>query len=228
MVCMILHTAFSPTCTAHSHALSNTLYIVLQEYGCLAIESLAFPENCLAVAKAGAVEVVVSAMNRHVKNTDVQYSGCLALQRLAHNDGAGASAADAGIDVDLILDGICSHSRRSPERALALKMLARDSAIEGTAKSSIAAAGGIDAILAAMRNHTCGSPEVQEQCCAALAALARNCAGDSTAIQDAGGVVAIEVVMRKHPSNSYVRVSTFGSLLIKLVHYYWGWTSTIK
>ena len=141
MVCMILHC----TCTAHSHALSNTLYIVLQEYGCLAIESLAFPENCLAVAKAGAVEVVVSAMNRHVKNTDVQYSGCLALQRLAHNDGAGASAADAGIDVDLILDGICSHSRRSPERALALKMLARDSAIEGTAKSSIAAAGGIDA-----------------------------------------------------------------------------------
>jgi len=156
------------------------------------------------VAKAGSVEAVVSAMNRHVKNADVQHSGCLALQRLAHHD-HNTSAADARIDIDTIVDGLRNHSRRSPERALALKMLARDSAIDGSAKSYVAAAGGIDAILAAMRNHARGSPEVQEECCSALAALARNCAGDSTAIQGAGGVAAIEAAMRIHPSNAYVQ-----------------------
>ena len=44
-------------------------------------------ENCVAIAAAGGIERVVSAMAGHAGSADVQESGCAALSCLAVNAG---------------------------------------------------------------------------------------------------------------------------------------------
>jgi hypothetical protein len=140
------------------------------------------------MAGAGGIEAVLSAMKRHVDMLVVQERGCYVLWQLsAAKQGCGVTRS-SGVAADL-----------SPD-----------------VKASIVAAGGIDAIVSAMRRHS-DDAAVQEWACRALQRLAARNVANQVAIAAADGVVAVVDAMRRH--TAVADVSEWGCAALRSLAY---------
>ena len=77
-------------------------------------------------------------------------------------------------------------------------------AVNAENRVAIAAAGGVEAVVAAMRAHAADAM-VQQNGCGALASLAANSAENKVAIAAAGGVEAVKAAMRAHSGDTAVQ-----------------------
>ena len=79
-------------------------------------------------------------------------------------------------------------------------------------KSRIGEAGGVDAVLAAMRTHGMSTGVLVEKACAALCCFAANHAANKSRIGEAGGVDVVLSTMRAHKTNASVQKQACGAL----------------
>jgi hypothetical protein len=135
------------------------------------------------VASKGGIEAVVSAMTSHRDVVTVQEQGCYALGWMS------LLSANQASDVFLfvgtlqclvhsvmvsIIEGfvsVCSYFIKSRNHHIVCLSLFIVCLWENLIQASIAAKGGIEAVLAAMSTHP-GSAAVQERACATLASIA--------------------------------------------------------
>ena len=82
---------------------------------------------------------------------------------------------------------------------------------------AIGSAGGVEAIVPALRAHGEGNAEVAEQGCTALAYLCWDTTTYAAAIAaavSAGAVPLVEAAVRAHPSNTNINIQKWGSKLL--------------
>jgi hypothetical protein len=146
--------------------------VAVQEHGCSVLWSLAVGATALpAVIAGGGVDAVVSAMRNHEDVLAVQRNGCGALLTLSLPPGEGIDIEDARASAD---------SRATDAVVASFRLLNREWR-EHPVRAAIAAAGGIDAVVTAMRCHG-GAAAVQELGCRALLRLCLNDANVALAI----------------------------------------------
>jgi hypothetical protein len=160
----------------------------VQEQGCRALLLFSFDSaaNQAAVATAGGVEAVIAAMRRHADTSAVQREGCGALRNLTFNSDEAVSLVDARVGTDSV-EAAVSALRRLNRRWK-----------DHPRRAAVAAAGGIDAIVAAMRRHA-SEAGVQEQGVAVLLNLALNDANVGLMVA-AGGRDVVAAAKRAHRS----------------------------
>ena len=159
-------------------------------------------DNCVAIAEAGGIDCVVSAMQRHAGHTAVQEAGCWALASLACNhDNCVAIAKAGGIDyVVFAMQRYASHAAVQEAGCWVLASLA----CNHDNKVAIALAGGIDRVVSAVQRYA-SHTGVQEQDCRALRNLADINNDNCVAIAGAGGIDRVVLAMRKHTKHSAVQ-----------------------
>jgi hypothetical protein len=81
-------------------------------------------------------------------------------------------------------------------------------------RDALAAAGGIEAVLAALRAHP-GAANVQERGCLALGNLAASHAANQTAVAAAGGIEAVVAALRAH--SGAANVQDYGCYALRLL-----------
>jgi hypothetical protein len=149
----------------------------VQRSGCHALASLVgchLANQTAAVAAAG-IEAVVAAMRAHPGSESVLEGGCDALSELVTNGHhANQTAAAAAGAVEALVAALQAHPgsqmvQRSGCEALAYLVCYHPTATAAhpANQTAVAAAGGIEAVVAALRAHP-GSEEVQEMGCYAL------------------------------------------------------------
>jgi hypothetical protein len=149
----------------------------VQGAGCYALANLveSHPANTAAAVAAGGIEAVVAAMRAHPGSESVLEGGCDALSELVTNGHhANQTAAAAAGAVEALVAALQAHPgsqmvQRSGCEALAYLVCYHPTATAAhpANQTAVAAAGGIEAVVAALRAHP-GSEEVQEMGCYAL------------------------------------------------------------
>lgn len=169
---------------------------------------------------------MVEAMRTHPTHAGVQQEGCGALLTLSLSiDAAGQISSQASVSLKAntaAREGSKGMSKRrdaslaasapaGPEPAPVATSITRPSATMDSTSApaptltnnpkAIAEAGGIDAVVAAMRLHP-AEPDVQRNGCLALANLAANNHDNRRLISAAGGVASVLHAMRMHQTPS--------------------------
>jgi hypothetical protein len=154
---------------------------------------------------AGGIDVVLSAMRRHVDCTILQERGCGVLRSLA---GTGSRAVKAAIGaaggIDVVVGAMRRHSISASVLEHACGALCSLADLHAANVAAAVAAGAIGAVTAAMAAHD-GCAALQLRCCDALRILAASENPDSSdalankaAIAAAGGVALVVSAMRRH------------------------------
>jgi len=171
-------------------------------------------ENQVAIARAGGIEVVLSAMEEHAWSVGVQEQGCLALCSLSFNNAENQVAIKGAGGIKAAVLAMKRHAMSvvvQEAGCLALCSLAFNN------DNQDAIAGVIEVVLLAMRNHKT-SVVLQQQGWAVLRNLALNNVENlnQLAVTIAGaGVRGLEAVlwaMAKHPTSAVMgRVALEGA-----------------
>ena len=164
---------------------------VVQEQACWVLWNILASANNdanrVAVTDVDGISAVVSAMRRHegTAGAGVQEAACRVLWNLASTrfDGELVTASAGGMPTNV----------PAPRRL------------------AIARAGGIVAIVSAMRRHK-NSVGVQEAACGALRVLSTHDEKNQEAIAEAGGVATIVSAMRRHAKSSEVQAQACWAL----------------
>jgi len=165
-------------------------------------------DNCAELVSAGAIAMVVAALEAHGRNGDVQEVGCRTLLRFVLEPGSAARIVAAG-GVSVIVAGMWAHAGACGMQEHGCWML-RNLAVDPANQAVVAAAGGIEAVVAAMHAHGASAP-VLKAACQALWSLAVDPANQA-AVGRAGGVEAIADALRAHPGNARLQESGCGAL----------------
>ena len=173
--------------------------------------------NKLKIAEAGAITVILDAMQQHSASAAVQEQGCAVLRNLGMNANNKTSIAAAG-GIAVILDAMEHHAASAAVAQQGCGVLA-NLAVNETNKFKVAVAGGVVVILNAMKKHKAASA-VQEAGCVALRNLAVN-DHNMVRIAKAGGIEIIVHAMKQHqvpPCTHFSLISPSRSSRIPLGH----------
>lgn len=181
----------------------------IQSWGCALLANLAGCEIAPQaqalqehICRAGGIEVVLAAMCGHRSNAAVQQRGCLALGN-ATSKGVECCVAQAlqGGAVEALIAAMRAHAGSEKVQARATVALANIAFEDEHAQASMEAAGGIDAVLAAMKAHRKVCAVQRDGCCfiATSLMLARGTAVPAEKI--AAKLTAVLAAMAAHPEN---------------------------
>ena len=165
-------------------------------YGAAAVANLAWAGEQARemMARLGAIEAVLNAMQQHADDVETAEEACRALSALALDDENAVEIAAAG-GIEGVLDVI---RRPAADHAVArwalcaVWILARNS----DNQVKIASLGGIEAVIDAMKQHP-HDRGVTEQACGALWNLTSN-TKNKVKIGKLGGIEAVVCAMRQH------------------------------
>jgi hypothetical protein len=197
---------------------------VVQESGCRALGNIAATAKTKQeVAKKGGIKAVVAAMNAYLNNAFVQEQGYYALWNIAFNDKKTMPKVVLGsinvmvaiMNAELYLDNADVQEFFCKEL---LKKITKTKKITNKDHLQnllmVVAAGGIKAVVAAMKNHL-NNAAVQQYGCIILmgiAVLAENKPKVAVAVAGAGGIEAVVAAMNEHAGDAVVQEFGCGAL----------------
>jgi len=154
-------------------------------------------EDSVVAVDVGSIANMVSALNTHVRNTDVATSAATTLSALAANDAnANMIVQSGGIKAAITAMSV------NPDNVALLRVLlvlleriSRNDAF----KEQIALAGGLDIIITIAIERHVGIEEVALKSLATLANMAFNSKPNINLIMDKDGVKAVEKCLQKWP-----------------------------
>ena len=172
------------------------------EVYCTALMKLAVQkDNQKVMALAGGIELVLDMLRGHTGHAGLQETGCRVLVNLAsdNKDNQKAIADAGGIEAVVhTMRGRSGHAAKVQEAGCcALAILAS----ENKENQKAIGAGGIEAVIGAMRRHT-GDVGVQSAGCRALAKLSFGDKDNQRATAIAGGIGVVVSAMRAHAGHN--------------------------
>ena len=160
---------------------------------------------------AGAVPLIEAALRSHPSKAELQYYGCPLLTKLKAYDGKGALKSTTASTQDqfnqFVESGDCgavvAAMRADAGEARVQEwgcQAVRVMSYRGDADTDkrIAAAGGIEVVVAALKRFGAEDIEVVKQACMALQNVCTGNADNKKAIASAGGVEAVVSALRAH------------------------------
>jgi len=169
---------------------------------CTALMKLAVQkDNQKVMALAGGIELVLDMLRGHTGHAGLHETGCRVLVNLAsdNKDNQKAIADAGGIEAVVhTMRGRSGHAAGVQEAGCcALAILAS----ENKENQKAIGAGGIEAVIGAMRSHT-GDVGVQSAGCRALAKLSFGDKDNQRATAIAGGIGVVVSAMRAHAGHN--------------------------
>jgi hypothetical protein len=146
-------------------------------------------------AAAGALPAVVAALRVCVASESVALYGVCALDNLLQcGDAHAPPAANVPEAVVRVLQ---RHSANGMLQTYGCALLGRFAAASAEGALQAAAAGSIEAVIAALRAHGARSPDLQQNACGALLDLVRRSAASKARASGAGAIEVLLAVMRR-------------------------------
>jgi hypothetical protein len=178
---------------------------------------------CAAVAPTtaparDALAAIVAALRVHPAHAPLQEAGCGAVMRLTHNSSVNSAAAAAAGAVRVCVAAITAHSGRPnlSLQSVACTALGNVVIVDAAARAEAGSAGGVEGVLASVREFGLFQDAV-DVFCTALSYLLFECPANTARAGALGALPVVLAVLGAHPADGQVQCAAMNLLQLLLV-----------